>query len=187
MRFSTSMVALAATFCWSSVLAVPLHPWIPEIKYTNRVDRIDPNTLTRRGEGYWKVVNKCANTIYYTTVNQEAVFGGGQIAPGSAVTGPYGASQDGISVKMCWTPNCSQPYQFETTADRRTSPGRVSYDLSAVDGSPMLSVVNGVYTSDNSGPSFWCGVGDKSCAFDIPSHGPVGTAGISTVVTAQMC
>lgn len=68
-----------------------------------------------------------------------------------------------------------------------TATGRVSYDLSAVDGNPFINVANGVYPSDASGPTYWCVEGSESCAFTTPTNGPVGSAALSAVVIAQFC
>lgn len=170
------MLVLATTLCWTSVLAAPL---AEPINHEN-------NSLVRRSEGWWQVENRCSDTIYYTSVDEVGtVVGNGYVEPGTTTLGDYGSNKNGLSVKMCWTSGCSDPYQFETTVDDAT--GLVSYDLSAVDGNPFINVANGVYPSDGSGPTYWCVAGDESCAFRTTDSGPVGSALTSAVIIAQFC
>lgn len=174
MQFTASMLALAASLSWGSVFAAPIAE-----------PRIETNTLARRGLTSWQIQNKCSETIYYTSVNQQATIETGSIAAGTTKYGSYAENLDGLSVKLCRTQGCSNPYQFETTVDESMS--QISYDLSAIDGNPFNDIPNGVYTSDNSGPKFWCEVGSAGCAFTSPESGPVGAGGITASVIAQFC
>jgi len=142
---------------------------------------------TVTAEGWYEIKNKCNDNIYFQRVGQRGEFSTGWIEPHTTLSGSYGKDGDGISVKLNWNDkDFSHPYQFETTV--RKASWQIFYDLSAVDGDPLINVNRGIRMSDHSGPAAWCPAWHEGCAYNYPTDDSKTHAGsLNGVVIMDIC
>ncbi len=142
---------------------------------------------TVTAEGWTEIQNRCSDTIYFQKVGQRGEFSTGWLDPHSTFRDGWGPDGDGISYKFNWNNwDFSHPYQFETTVHAETN--QIFYDLSAVDGDPLINIDRGIWMSDGSGPLAWCPAWNEGCAYNYPTDDSKTHAGSRAgLVVVEFC
>ncbi|KAL6712868.1 hypothetical protein ACLMJK_009580 [Lecanora helva] len=152
-----------------------------------------PTKLTPRNNGVARVVNNCPFTVYLDGYGQ-ATSGDGYSgeatlpAQGGTYEEAYAAPNDGRSLKAAIVSGSqSKPVlQLEYT---NGGDGRISYDVSEVDGNPFGPAGFGL-TSSNSGCfSAWCAPPGNNCPglFTDPTNGIPHLCGMGDSITLTLC
>ena len=161
MNFSIAILSSLALSC----LAIPT-AHVEEIDVAKQVQ----TNLTTAQSGHAIFTNFAGQTIHYVFTGEYGRFlGRGIVEHGQTAHFPYGHSH---CIKIGHSPyqTSSNIYQFEFNAD--PSLGRVTYDLSALNGNPFVKHRRVVIPSDGSCPRELCAPGAKTADCQYIRHPP---------------